>query len=104
MIRLGIPKNREPREWYAALMDYGAHLKKTMPNPSQKSAHHVTQKPFKGSNREIRGAVLKSALSGPRTAGALLKLPFAEERIREQVAVLVQEGLMIKRGRLYTLP
>ena len=49
-----------PREWYAALMDYGAHIKKTTKNPSRKSRHHTKQTPFKGSLREVRGKILPS--------------------------------------------
>ncbi|MEJ5188095.1 A/G-specific adenine glycosylase [Treponema sp. J25] len=48
-----------PREWYWALMDYGAALKKILPNPSRKSAHYNRQSPFKGSRRQIRGAILR---------------------------------------------
>ena len=29
------------RDWYYALLDYGAHLKRTVPNPSRRSAHHT---------------------------------------------------------------
>jgi A/G-specific adenine glycosylase len=49
-----------PREWYYALMDYGVHLKKTMPNPSRKSKHHVIQSKFEGSDRQIRGAIIRT--------------------------------------------
>lgn len=48
-----------PREWYYALMDYGVHLKKNLPNPSRGSKHHVTQSKFEGSDRQIRGAILR---------------------------------------------
>ncbi|HZW60608.1 MAG TPA: hypothetical protein VFF04_00100 [Candidatus Babeliales bacterium] len=48
-----------PREWYYALMDYGVYLKKLYPNPSRRSAHHTTQSRFEGSDRQIRGFVLK---------------------------------------------
>ena len=51
-----------PREWYYALMDYGAHIKKQHKNPSRKSARYIKQSPFKGSNREIRGMILKELL------------------------------------------
>jgi A/G-specific adenine glycosylase len=50
---------KNPREWYYALMDYGVHLKKTYKNPSKKSKHHQVQSTFKGSDRQIRGAVLR---------------------------------------------
>lgn len=105
MIRFGISKNITPREWYAALMDYGAHLKKTHSNPSRKSAHHVKQKPFKGSDREIRGVLLRSATKPPYLQRAVLcRLPFEKERVKEQLAALVKEGMLVKRGRAYRLP
>jgi len=47
------------REWYYALMDYGVMLKKTYPNLNKRSAHYRKQAPFKGSNRQIRGEVLR---------------------------------------------
>lgn len=51
--------HQNPREWYAALMDYGSCLKKVVPNPSRKSRHHTKQSRFVGSVREVRGNVLK---------------------------------------------
>ena len=48
-----------PREWYAALMDYGSYLKKILPNPSRKSAQHTTQSRFSGSPRQVRGEILR---------------------------------------------
>lgn len=61
-----------PREWYSALMDYGAFLKREHPNPSRRSAHHVRQSPFNGSNRQLRGMILATLLERPgMTAGEL---------------------------------
>lgn len=54
--------NNNPREWYWALMDYGAFLKKIIPNPSRRSKHYNRQSPFKGSNRELRSKILKYLL------------------------------------------
>lgn len=48
-----------PREWYYALMDYGVMLKKTVINPSRKSKHYTKQSKFEGSDRQIRGLILK---------------------------------------------
>ena len=56
---------REPRDWYYALMDYGAMLKKSGANPGRKSAHHARQSPFRGSNREQRSLILKAILALP---------------------------------------
>jgi A/G-specific adenine glycosylase len=51
-----------PREWYHALMDYGAWIKKTDGNPNRKSRQFVVQAPFAGSRRQARGAVLRALL------------------------------------------
>jgi len=48
-----------PREWYYALMDYGVILKKSYPDLNKRSVHYRKQAPFKGSNRQIRGNLLK---------------------------------------------
>lgn len=50
---------KNPREWYYALMDYGVMLKKNIPNPNRKSAHYTQQSKFEGSDRQIRGMILK---------------------------------------------
>lgn len=105
MIRFGIPKSTTPREWYAALMDYGAHLKKTLPNPGRKSAHHTKQKPFKGSDREIRGALLRAATKAPILSRTVLdRMPFDKERVKKQLKNLIREGLLEKRGARYVFP
>ncbi len=57
-----------PRKWYSALMDYGVHLKKTYKNPAKRSLHYTKQSTFKGSNRQIRGWILKT-LSGGSPSG-----------------------------------
>lgn len=94
-----------PRKWYAALMDYGAYLKKRMPNPSRKSAHHAKQKPFKGSDREIRGAILRAlAVSSYVSRRRLDTLPFEKERIVAQLDALVKEEIVTKSEQRYHLP
>ena len=35
------PKAGHVRQWYYALLDYGAWLKKAFPNPSRRSSHHT---------------------------------------------------------------
>ena len=54
--------SQNPREWYYALMDYGAHLTKQIPNPNRKSAHYTKQSKFEGSLRQTRGKILKLLL------------------------------------------
>lgn len=50
---------KNPCKWYNALMDYGVMLKSKNINPSRKSAHYTKQSKFEGSNRQIRGKILK---------------------------------------------
>jgi len=58
LVEKTLDKNN-PRRWYSALMDYGVMLKKTHVNPSRKSVHHHIQSPFKGSDRQIRGKIIR---------------------------------------------
>lgn len=51
-----------PRRWYYALMDYGAMLKANGPNPNRKSAHYVRQSRFVGSDRQVRGRIIRQLL------------------------------------------
>ena len=53
----------DPRTWYYALLDYGAHLKKTVPNPSRRSRTHVRQGRFEGSHRQKRAMVVRIVLA-----------------------------------------
>lgn len=85
---VAVPKGVEPRVWYAALMDYGSYLKSIQPNPSRRSKHHTRQSAFKGSDREIRGAILRAHLSDTRVTG------FPQTRVRAQRAKLKREGLI----------
>lgn len=52
--------HKDPCQWYYALMDYGVMLKKTVINPSRKSKHYHKQSKFEGSDRQIRGAILRA--------------------------------------------
>jgi len=94
------------RTWYAALMAYGVHLKKTYGNPSRRSVHHVRQVPFGGSDRQIRGAIVR-ALAGaeaPWTLSAILATVAHEPaRVKTQTLALVREGLIERVGRRYRL-
>jgi A/G-specific adenine glycosylase len=56
----------DPRMWYYALLDYGAWLKKTVPNPSRRSKSHVRQSKFEGSRRQKRAELVRIMLdAGP---------------------------------------
>lgn len=52
-----------PRSWYYALLDYGAYLKKTLPNPSRRSKEYTRQSKFEGSHRQKRAEVVRMLLA-----------------------------------------
>ncbi len=97
------------REWYWALMDYGSYLKKNMPNPSRKSVHHVKQKAFKGSNRELRSKILKLIMKRSQTREMIegqLKVGaniYANEQVEKNLDALVKEGFIIVKRKLYKI-
>ena len=53
----------DPRTWYYALLDYGAYLKRTVPNPSRRSRAHARQSRFEGSHRQKRAELLRVLLA-----------------------------------------
>ncbi|MBQ3267564.1 MAG: adenine glycosylase [Atopobiaceae bacterium] len=61
----------DPRTWYYALLDYGAHLKRTVPNPSRRSRSHVRQSRFEGSHRQKRAGVVRLLLEARQLDGGL---------------------------------
>lgn len=94
-----------PRDWYYALMDYGAMLKTKLPNPNRKSAHYTRQAPFEGSNRQIRGMILKLLLSlGPLREGELIgKLNREPSRVRTILHEMQREGFIQISGATVTI-
>lgn len=58
-----IGKIENVREWYFALMDYGAILPKNIKyNSNKQSKHYTKQSKFTGSDRQIRGKILEILL------------------------------------------
>lgn len=55
----------QPHVWYSALMDYGAWLRKEAGNANRRSSAYRRQAPFEGSNRQLRGKILRALLAQP---------------------------------------
>ncbi len=96
---------KNPREWYYALMDYGVMLKKNLPNPSRRSAHHVQQSKFEGSDRQIRGMIVKmltqhSELSYSQLVQLLDKEP---QRVKKNLSALCAEGFVKKKENQFSI-
>ncbi|HHT9115263.1 MAG TPA: A/G-specific adenine glycosylase [Candidatus Wunengus californicus] len=94
-----------PREWYYALMDYGVMLKQKYENPNRRSAHYQRQSPFQGSNRQVRGMILKvltreSCVSEPEIVQKLQIIP---EKVKKNLNQLLKEGFIKRRRGKYTI-
>ena len=85
-----------PREWYYALMDYGVMLKKSIPNPSRKSKHHTKQSKFEGSDRQIRGMILRELTdhSFLNVDDLISQLQKEEERCKKIIEQMCRDGLI----------
>lgn len=107
-----------PRSWYYALLDYGAYLKKTIPNPSRRSKSHIKQSRFEGSHRQKRAELLRVLLAHKDEGGAVFETLHQElcqievnagrETLDEQVTLglleeLAKEGFCQKNNE-YWLP
>lgn len=105
LIAEALPQRRS-REWYYALMDYGAALKKTVGNASRRSRQYRAQAKFENSDRQIRGAIIRTlAESASTEKGVGTSLAqFPRERVRDQIKKLVEEGLVRQQGRRLSLP
>lgn len=90
---------KNPRQWYFALMDYGAFLKKTLPNPSRRSRHYGRQSPFRGSNRELRSKILKyTLLYGSQSADVIAESLNADPAaVKKNILAMKKEGLLPKK-------
>jgi A/G-specific adenine glycosylase len=89
-----------PRPWYYALMDYGAMLKRAAPNSNRRSAHYQRQAPFAGSDRQIRGLILKTVLGSPALSAAELVQAVGKNPARTTglIHTLIQEGFLEQEG------
>jgi A/G-specific adenine glycosylase len=91
----------EPREWYEALMDYGAQLPKIVKhNPNVKSKQYTKQSTFKGSDRQIRGIILSLLLEHDSMSvdDVVQHTQESRERIENIVKKIEQEGFLKKKG------
>lgn len=91
------------REWYWALMDYGAWLgaNKAVINPNRASRHYTRQSTFEGSQRQLRGALLRYLLANQQAKTTQLKQKFDDSRLDKVLAELTHEGFIVQRDSMY---
>lgn len=93
------------RDWYYALMDYGSYLSKRIENPNRNSARYVKQKRFAGSQRELRGMIVKVLLARKRISviGIANATGQPVARVRMVVASLEHDHMARRAGQLVSL-
>jgi len=98
-----VDKNN-PREWYYALMDYGVFLKAQHTNPSRKSVHHAKQSKFEGSDRQVRGMMLRFLTAKPCTLEELIVDSKKDAlRVQKIVEQLCAEGFIKKEAQFFSI-
>ena len=95
---------KNARQWYYALMDYGAALVKVGPNPNRRSAHYSRQSRFEGSNRQLRGQILRTLLERSQTQLELtLQLGGDDARVAAVLWQLEREGFVAQNAGQLTV-
>lgn len=104
ILREVLPAGRA-REWYGALMDYGAHLKRSGISHNARSRRYAKQMRFGGSLREARGAVLRELAREPAPRGRLVGLfgPLRRAQVARALDALCAEGFVRAEGSRYAL-
>ncbi|CAN5141815.1 endonuclease III [soil metagenome] len=95
----------KPRDWYYALMDYGTALVKTVENPNRKSKHYSKQSKFEGSNRQVRGGILKLLLEHTFLVSEdIVSLSkFEKDRVYPVLEELKAEGFVCEEKGKYSI-
>ena len=112
-------------EWNQVMMDFGArHCTARQPQCAQCPLRQLcvwkgegvdpapasagASKPqgrFEGSDRQARGRAIRAVADGVTTLAALAKtMGVEEDRARSLVSALVDEGLLVRSGKRFTLP
>jgi len=97
---------RYPREWFWALMDYGAMLAvRSSQNPNRRSLHYRKQTPFMGSRRQLRGKILKLFIIEQKLSAKTLAHRFQKPigELKPILKALATEGFIRQKAEDFTL-
>lgn len=96
LVEATLPANRS-REWYWALMDLGTEMKRSLGNPNRRSRQYVKQSRFEGSNRQVRGAVLKEMLRRKSASAEELsaEIGVPEDTVSRVLSEMEKEGFFV---------
>jgi A/G-specific adenine glycosylase len=96
---------KDPRTWYNALMDLGTDIRSVAGNPNRRSRHYAKQAAFEGSDRKIRGSIIRALLAREYMTPDGIVQEVGEEtgRTSRILADLEEEGFIIRTGRGYSI-
>lgn len=99
-----LPKGKS-REWYSALMDYGAYLKRSGISHNVRTSVYAKQSRFAGSSREVRGSILRTLSKGSVSVKTLSGLfdTLRKSQVEKALADLIREGLIQKNNERFSL-
>lgn len=97
--------NKNPRAWYWALMDYGSYLKGIGNTTHRNSKTYKKQSTFKGSVREVRGAIIKTlvAKGAQSEKSIILSTEFEKARVVLALDQLLKERVIQKQKSMYKI-
>ncbi len=95
--------HEQPREWFWALMDYGAELKRQGHGRLDMSKHYKKQPPLKGSVREVRGQILRELSRGNSDLKKFRHNLADDTRYQKALQGLLRDGLITEENRSYHL-
>jgi A/G-specific adenine glycosylase len=86
-------------------MDLGTDLKTTVENPNRRSRHYTKQAVFEGSDRKIRGSIIRVLLAeGQMTREAIVKtLSEEQSRIIRILEDLEREGFIARSAEFFMI-
>lgn len=94
---------KNPREWFWALMDYGALLAaREKENPNRRSAHYRRQSRFAGSHRQLRGNIITLLLAEGNASKEEIARRLSEPPARIHAALLSlhkEQLIRIRNGK-----
>ena len=87
-----------PMDWYSALMDYGSWLATQAENPNTRSKHYTRQSAFEGSQRQLRGAVVRVLVSQARMVASAIAAATGKppKEIKVVMEKLEREGFVAR--------
>lgn len=97
-------ENQDPKEWHWALMDYGSYLKKSGVRLNSKSTTYTKQSKFTGSNRQLRGRLIRRLMNGPITRTSFKTIDAKNfHAISTALSAMENEGLVEKRNKSWRI-